>query len=622
MNHDPVREIPVSDSSIDQQIGARTVTAAAWLVVVRLLTKSIDFIALLIFARLLNPADFGLVAMAMTLVFIVEAVLELPINQVLVRQRTITRSQLDTAFTLALLRGCIIAAMLALAAYPFSFIYGDYRLVGLVLALGWAPMVRGLASPKLAVYAQQINFSRDLVIDLSGKLVSLAISVALAWQTHSYWALVVGTVVTPMVMVATSYLVAPYRPRLTLSEWPIFANFAGWSTVTQMLSALSFQADRLILGRFATRHELGTFTLANDLSNIPEQALIKPIMRPLMSAFARMNDNPERLRQFYQRASVGVLAVGTPVILGLCLLADPIVRLALGGKWLLAIPILHLLPLSLIPPLLTAPFWSLAMAVGRPRLYALQALFDLVMRTMLLLTGALVAGVGGVIIARIAASLLSVVSATWCVRSITGASVLRQFAATWRVVLASAALAGSVYWLRSLTEAWNGFELALALGLIVAVGATVYFVVLLASWRLAGAPEGLESWCVGHISRRLGRQKTPGFAYLLLPADRWRQWHESGVLPAQAGDLGDQDMLLSASQVVWAVGTMAGRLHASVLVQVDLPSVGLPPRQQVPSALPLAGVRRFYYLRDLIDPVTHTHEDSNVVPLRRYGTGR
>lgn len=611
----------MSNSSIDQQIGVRTVTAAAWLVVVRLLTKSIDFIALLVFARLLTPADFGLVAIAMTLVFIIEAILELPINQVLVQQRTITKPQLDTAFTLALLRGCIIAAMMALAAYPFSVIYGDHRLVGLVLALGWAPMVRGLASPKLAVYAQQINFTRDLVIDLSGKLVSLVISVALAWQTHSYWALVVGTVVTPLAMMATSYLVAPYRPRLTLSEWPIFASFAGWSTVTQMLSALSFQADRLILGRFATRHELGTFTLANDLSNIPEQALIKPIMRPLMSAFARMNENPERLRQVYQRASVGVLAMGTPVILGLCLLSDPIVRLTLGGKWLLAIPILHFLPLSLIPPLLTAPFWSLAMAVRRPRLYALQALFDLILRTVLLLVGALIAGIGGIIIARIVTSLLSMVSATWCVRSITGTSVLRQFAATWRVFLASAALSCSVYWLRPMTDGSNGFELALVLGMVVAVGATIYLTVLLGCWRVAGAPEGVESWCVGHISRRLGRQRTPAFAYLLLSTYQWRQWHETGALPAQTDNPDDHDMLLSASQVLRAVGAMTGRLHVSVLVQIDLAAIGLLPRQQASGPLTLAGVRRFYYLRDLIDLVTYVHESSNVVPLRRYSAG-
>lgn len=592
-------------------IGARTATAAAWLVCTRLLTKSIDFVALLVLARLLIPADFGLVAIAMTLILIVEAVLELPINQALVRQRNITQSQLDTAFTLAVLRGSLLAALLALAAYPFSFIYGDHRLVGLVLVLGWAPMLRGLASPKLAVYARQIDFRRDFVIDLSGKLVSLAFASILAWQTHSYWALAAGTVATPLVMMVTSYVVAPYVPRLTLRDWPIFASFAGWSTVTQALFALGWQADRLILGRFTTSHELGTFSLANDLSYVPEVALIKPIMRPLMSAFVHIGDNPERLRQVYERASVALLALGSPIMLGLCLLADPIVRLTLGGKWLLAIPVLQLLPLSLIPPLLSAPFWSLAMAVGRPRLYTLQTFIDLLARGTLLLAGAIAAGVEGVIVARILTAMLSAISAAWCVRTITGASVLRQFGAAWRVVVASAVLCGGVFWLRPLADGRSGIELVLALCFVTAAGGFLYLAVLMASWRLAGLPEGVESWCIARAKQRLGRDQQPAFAYLLLTPERWRHWHESGALPVHS----DADLLLSGKQIMLAVAAMAGGLHVAVLVQVDLKMIGGIPRQTGFRQLSLGGIRRFYYLRDLIGPAPDALSDSNVVPL-------
>ena len=607
---------------MDGKIGEQTAAAAAWLVSVRLLTKSVDFVALLILARLLTPADFGLVAVAMTLIFIVEAILELPINQALVRQPTITRSQMDTAFTLAVMRGLVLAALLALAAYPFSFIYGDQRLVGLVLALGWAPVLRGLVSPKLAVYARQIDFRRDFIIDIAGKLISLSCSIILAWQTHSYWALVLGTVVSPLVMMVTSYMVAPHRPRLTLCEWPIFAGFVGWSTVTQMLSALSWQADRLVLGRFGTRQQLGTFTLANDLSYIPEQALIKPIMRPLMSAFVHIGDSPERLQKGYARASMALLALGSPVMLGLCLLADPIVRLMLGDKWLPAIPILQYLPLSLIPPLISAPFWSLAMAAGRPRLYTWQTLADLVVRSALLVIGAITGGVGGVVAARIAVSVLSAISAAWCVRAITGASVIRQFGAAWRIVLAGAAMSVGVCLLRPLSEGYTGFELVLTVGFTVMAGGAIYLSALFASWLLAGSPEGIESWCVAQLQQRLRRGQPPAFAYLLLTTDRWREWHETGELLSPAGGETDpEDLLLSGRQILLALGGMAGRFHAGVLVQVDLASIGGVRLQPLPSQLPLAGIRRFYYLRDMIESVNE-QPTNNVVPLRRQAGAR
>lgn len=602
---------------MDGEIGERTAAAAVWLVSVRLLTKSVDFVALLVLARLLTPADFGLVAIAMTLIFIVEAILELPINQALVRQPRITGAQLDTAFTLAVLRGVTLAALLALAAYPFSFIYGDARLVGLVLALGWAPVLRGLMSPRLAVYVREIDFRRDFVIDLTGKLVSLGCSIALAWQTHSYWALVFGTVVTPAIMMVMSYVVAPYRPRLTLSEWPIFASFVGWSTVTQMLSALVWQADRLILGGFATRQQLGTFTLANDLSYLPEQSLIKPIMRPLMSAFVHIGDGPERLQKAYMRASMALLAIGTPVMLGLCLLADPIVRLMLDDKWLAAIPILQWLPLSLIPPLLSAPFWSLAMAAGRPRLYTWQTLVDLVVRVALLLVGAITAGVSGVVIARIAAAVLSAISAAWCVGSITGGSVLRQFGAAWRILLASVAMSAGVFALRPLIDGYTGVALALTLASVTLAGGVIYVSVIFASWWLAGRPEGIESWCAGQVRKRLRPDRPAAFAYLLLTGDRWREWHESGELLSQGLEGNDrEDLLLSGRQLLMAAGHMAGGLRGGVLVQIDLDAIG--GARRIPDRVPLSGVRRFYYLRDLISPVIDAHGDSNVVPLRPH----
>lgn len=592
-------------SGTNGQIGKRTAAAAVWVVSVRLLTKSIDFVALLVLARLLTPADFGLVAIAMTLIFVVEAVLELPINQALVRQSTITKSQLDTAFTLAVLRGLGLAIVLALVAYPFGMIYGDTRLVGLVLALGLAPIMRGMMSPKLAVYAREIDFRRDFVIDLSGKLVSLGCSITIAWQTHSYWALVLGTVVTPLVMMITSYVVAPHFPRLTLRDWPIFAGFAGWSTLTQLLSALSWQSDRLILGRFVSRPQLGTFTLANDLAYIPELALIKPIMRPLMSAFAHVNDSPERLRHAYERASVALLAVGSPVMIGLCLLADPIVRLMLGGKWLMAIPILQILPLSLIPPLLTAPFWSLAMAAGRPKLFTWQTLVDLVVRGGLLLIGAITAGLSGVIIGRIIASALSAVSAAWCVKILTGASVTRQIFATWRVAAACGVMTGVVYLLRPLADELQGVRLALTLAAVVAGGGLTYLIILGLAWRLVGSPEGIEAWCVGQVRRRVPQPQGPAMGYLLVTADQWQQWQRAGALMLPTSKGIPLDLLLSGKEVATAARRVGWLLPAMILVQINVRGFGATMAEEgegLPlgtSLLPLSLVNRVHPLREL-----------------------
>lgn len=483
-------------------LAERTAASAAWLVSARLITKGIDFVTLLILARLLNPMQFGIVAVAMTLIFIVEAVVDLPIHQVLVRLR-IERVHLDTAFTISVLRGLGLALTLSLLAWPFSRIYSDPRLVLLISALSLAPALRGMVSPGLAIYAQALNYKRDFAIELAAKLVAFASSTTAALLLRDYRALVVGTIATPATMVVVSYVLAPHRPRFSLAAWSEFARFVGWSTSSQLLAALNWQCDRLVLGRYVSRAQLGEFSLANDLSYLPEQSIIKPIVRPLMAAFARINHDKDRLDLAYAKTATTVLAIGAPVMIGLSLLARPTVALALGGKWLAAIPILQWLPLTLIPALFIAPLGSLAMALGRPDIAMRQTAAESIIKLPLIFGGAIYFGVTGVIVARAVAAVCVGVVSLYYVRSLIGTPMLRQIAAAWRVFAGSLVLAAFLLLLRPLLDGCSLWELAVGLSLISATGMAGYLLTMGLCWHLAGRPAGLEATVHHRIVRLL-----------------------------------------------------------------------------------------------------------------------
>src|SRR5262245_25977054 len=122
----------------------KTILGAGWTVAGRLGGRAIDFITLLVLARILSPADFGVVALGVTLVAIVETVLEIPLSQALTRLRELDKTHLDTAFTLGLLRGLFFSLVIFAAAWPFAYFYHDGRLVWVVAALGVGPFARGL----------------------------------------------------------------------------------------------------------------------------------------------------------------------------------------------------------------------------------------------------------------------------------------------------------------------------------------------------------------------------------------------------------------------------------------------------------------------------------------------
>jgi O-antigen/teichoic acid export membrane protein len=500
---------PVAEEIIrpEAPISARTGSGAAWLIGSRFAARGVDLATLAILARLLDPAAFGLVAIAMTLLLIVEAVFELPILQALVRIEVLDRGHFDTAFTLGVVRGGVLAATMAVCAWPFALIYGDGRLAPLICVLALAPAMRGVVSPRMAIFARQINFRRDFVIEIAGKIAALVIAAGVAFSTHSYWAIVAGTVATPTVTAGVSFGFAPYRPRLSLAHWPAFRAFLGWSSAAQVLSAISWQCDRLILGHLVSPTGLGRYALASDLAAIPDTALVVPIGRPLMAAFALIRDDEARLRQAYLKASTTIVLLGLPLCLGLSLLADPIVRLLLGGKWLATIPLLHWLPLASVPMMIVAPFAGFAMAEGRTDILFRQKLVEAGVKIPAIALAAMMFGIDGVIAVRIGTNVALAILTMALIRQIGGVPVGQQLRGVARPFVSvgamSIVIAAAVPGLEAMA---SSPRLAVALAATVIVGALVYWISGVVLWRRAGRPDSIEAQIIQRLDRVVRRR--------------------------------------------------------------------------------------------------------------------
>jgi len=484
---------------------ARIAAGTAWLVAARLATRAIDFFTLLVLANLLVPADFGLVAVALSVVQIAEAVFELPVGQVLIRSDAITGDLLDTAFTIGMIRGALLAVVVAVVAQPFAILYHDPRLAALLCFLAAAPIARALISPAMTHFAKAIDFRRDLLIELAGKGAALGCSVWLAVATRSYWAIAIGTVANPVVMVLFSYAVARYRPRLSLARWPEFAHFVGWSTAAQLVSAINWQADRLLLGKLVPRADFGAYVLAWDIAAVPEQAFVKPIGRPLLAAFTEMKRDLPRLNGAYLRSVNSVLALGVPIMLALSMLAQPAVHLALGPKWQSSWPMLQWLALTLIPPLLTAPLGALCVTLGRTDVFLRRNLIELVVMVPSVVISAYLGGIWGVIGARLAIAVVMALVTILLVRRLLQIPITRQLAGPWRPLVAAGGMALVLLALRDRLHGVEGVSLALGLAACAGIALSVYGAILLLSWQLNGRPKGIETMLTEWIAASWAR---------------------------------------------------------------------------------------------------------------------
>ncbi|MDE2318556.1 MAG: lipopolysaccharide biosynthesis protein [Rhodospirillales bacterium] len=481
------------------------------MVAARLLSRIIDLCALLILARLLTPVDFGLVAIAMTMVTLLEAALELPLSQALVQLPYIEPHHFHTAFTISLLRGLVLFALCFSFAPAFAKWYGHTSLTPLVQALSLAPAIRGLQNPRLAEYAKALNFKYEFYLELAGKSLAFLSGSIAAYLTHSYWSIAICTIISPVSTSLLGYIVIPYRPRLSLQDWRLFRDFLGWISFSQIVSALNFQSEQLLLGKLMPTKTFGLFTTASNITYIPIAALFGPVLRPLLSAFTQVRGEKIRLSDIYQRASSAVVTIGLPVLIGLAAIAQPLVWVLLGPQWAAATPLFRWLSISIIPYLFGMLLTPLGMATGHSREIARRNSVQLFVKLPLLIIGVVQYGFAGVIAARLISETVTALFCMASIRKLTGISIAAQFLVNLRAITSSLVMLTGILFLDHIFHFSSIFSYQLImLSLLVSVGSVAYISCLALFWYLAGCPPGLEDIALRWL-RRLFRQNQESY---------------------------------------------------------------------------------------------------------------
>jgi PST family polysaccharide transporter len=460
-------------------LSTKTILGAGWSVSSRLGGRVIDFVTILVLARTLTPADFGLTALAMTLIAIVDTVLEIPLLQALTRLKSIARTHLDTAFTLGVLRGVLVSVVVLAAAWPFSIIFHESRLTGLVAALAVGPIARSLYSPAMVIFIRQMSFRQTFLAEFLGKVLASSSAIALVYLGGGYWAIAASSIMSSVATALISYVLAPYRPRLSLVNLPDFSTFLGWFSSAQVVSALSWQFDRALLGYVVSKSDLGQYTMASDLSVLPTQSLVGPAMQPVMAAFARINDDPERLRNAYLKASRFTMMLAVPTCIGMSLTSDLIIDVLLGAKWKEAAIYLQWLALATVLSAYYQPLYALALAINRPSIIFRLTVVELCARIVLVSSGLYFYSLMGVVAARGIVSVIMFFAALLTARKIAGINMAFEMANLWRVAASCAVMALLVLFLRNQLVG-SGLNMLIELGLTASVGGIAYVATLFA----------------------------------------------------------------------------------------------------------------------------------------------
>ena len=488
-----------------EDVTKRTASASAALLGARIFVKVVDLALILILAAILVPEDFALVALAMIFIQFTESITEIPVIQAIIRAPKITDRMLDTAFTISFIRSLIIAGFVAIMAPVAMYFYDEPRLGLLMIFLSLSPALRGLVNPKLVLYARRLNYFPEALIDVLAKFVTAGLAIPIALWTESYWSLAIMTVLTPVGMIAGSYIYAPYRPRLTLKDWNIFADMVGWSFVSQIFIAANWQADIAVLGGYDKEKQiLGQYSISQTLAGAPYQVFVIPVIKPFIAAFAELR-KPELIRPGYLTASTSVVVFVAPILALVASLSEPIVTLAFKPEWASASLLLAALSIMGILNLPAQPVASVVLALDKTRYNALQAAIGLSVKIPALIIGWQIAGLNGFLVGLLIGAAAWSIAGAFIVRHLIGLSLREQALALMRPFFGIVALGAVVLALRPILNLDSTLMLILTSGVLAAAGMIAYVTVVGILWKMAGEPDGIERMVAGLIRKILKR---------------------------------------------------------------------------------------------------------------------
>lgn len=474
----------------------RMAAGALWLSGAKLVVNALAAISTFLLARLLTPDDFGVVAIGLTVLTIVVAISELSLASALIQRRDLEEDHFHTAWTLGLLRGIIIAGVMAGLAPVISDIYDDERLNWIVWALSMVILLGGVTNPKTVVFLKNLEFWQEFVQTIVQKLLSFVVCIGIAYYYQSFWALVAGTVMGQLTGTVLSYIFYPYRPRFRLTKWRELINFSVWLSFSQIINTISWRLDPLLIGYKLGNTTLGHYTVGDNLASLPTRELSGPIERTLFPGFAAINNDKPRLTRAYTAAQTLLTAVALPAGVGFACMAEPFVALALGAKWLPIVPVIQVMAIVSAALTLGSPGYTVAMALGHTRWLFIRDVASMCIRLPIVITGLYLGGLLGLLAGRAISALISIAMNLYIVRQLLHLGVVQQLRENFRAIASVMVMSAVLLVLQhetagqaSQTTTYKVVELLY----LTVVGAGVYTGATAVLWWLAGKPEGPES---------------------------------------------------------------------------------------------------------------------------------
>jgi PST family polysaccharide transporter len=323
--------------------------------------------ALVVLARILTPKDFGLVGMVTAVTGLLAIFKSAGLSVITIQRATITNEQISTLFWLNILVGVLLMGLSLAIAPVLAAFYREPSLVWLTAALASGFVFSAGAAQHQALLQRQMRFVALAVVEILSLSISVVVAIMMAANDYGYWALVGMHVVHPAVAAVLVWLMVgwlPGIPRRGVGALSMLL-FGAKLSLSGLMGYLANNTDKVLLGRFWGAEALGVYGRGYQLITFPTDILNSALGSVAFPGLSRIQDDPERFKNYFLKGYSLVLALTLPVTIACALFADDIIFVVLGPKWKDVAAIFRLLAPTVLAFALLNPFSWLLFSRGQ-----------------------------------------------------------------------------------------------------------------------------------------------------------------------------------------------------------------------------------------------------------------
>jgi teichuronic acid exporter len=349
----------------------RTTSAAKWSALDVFIRQGVQFVVSIVLARILAPEDFGVIAMLALFIGVASIFIDSGFSSALMQRQNTTHTDESTVFFFNLGMGAATALLLCATAPWIAMFFKQPVLQYLSYAMAFSLFVGAFGSIHSTLLSKEMNFKTTAKVGVVSSVVAGALAIYMASQGYGVWSLAGHAVASSIVMVLLLWIWHPWRPSWTFSFASLrsFFGFGGYTMAATLTDVFSTNLYLILIGKMYSVRDVGFYDRAQRTQQLPITLMMSIINRVAFSTFATVAEDKARLIRGLRQAQAISMFVNIPVLVGIILLAEPLVLTLFGEPWRPCVPILQVLGLGgLLWPLHVLNL-NILMAQGRSDLF-------------------------------------------------------------------------------------------------------------------------------------------------------------------------------------------------------------------------------------------------------------